>query len=75
MKPVKMHEAKTHFSKLIAAVEAGEEVIVQRGDDPVARIVPYSPPDPGRGFGALRGRIWIADDFDDPLPDFEEYTR
>jgi len=74
MKPVKMHEAKTNFSKLIAAVEQGEEVVIQRGDVPVAKIVPYVQTTQKRVLGALKGQIWIADNFDDPLPEFEPYT-
>jgi prevent-host-death family protein len=73
MKPVKMHEAKTNFSRLIGLVEAGEEIVVQRNDRPVAKIVPY-PADPrAREAGALKGRIKIAEDFDMIPEGFEEY--
>jgi antitoxin (DNA-binding transcriptional repressor) of toxin-antitoxin stability system len=73
MKPVKMHEAKTNFSKLIGLVEGGETVVVQRGDTPVAKIVPY-----GRGpraFGSLRGAIEIGPDFDAIPEEFAEHVR
>ena len=70
MKIVGMHEAKTHFSELIKAVEEGENVIVQRGNEPIARIIPFVRP---REPGALKGQIWIADDFDDIPPEFDEY--
>jgi prevent-host-death family protein len=70
---VKVHEAKTNFSKLLKAVEEGDEVIVHRGDVPVAKLVPYEAESGVRGFGAMKGRIWMSDDFDDPLPEFEEY--
>jgi prevent-host-death family protein len=70
---VKVHEAKTNFSKLLKAVEDGDEVIVHRGDVPVARLVRYEALSAKRGFGALKGKIWMSDDFDDPLPEFEEY--
>lgn len=73
MKPVKMHEAKTNFSKLIARVEGGEEVVVQRGDVPVARIVPYTTP-ARRRAGALKGTLVIRPGFDDVPEGFEEYT-
>lgn len=69
---VKVHEAKTNFSKLLKAVEDGDEVIVHRGDEPVARLVRYEEERRPR-FGALKGKIWMSDDFDDPLPEFEEY--
>ena len=75
MKPVKIHEAKTHFSKLIGRVEAGEEVVVQRGDVPVAKIVPYETSGHARKAGALKGRIEIAEDFDAIPAEFQEYVR
>lgn len=74
MKSVKIHEAKTQFSKLIALAEQGEEIIVQRGDVRVAKIVPYSEPARGRKAGALKGRITISDGFDEILEGFEDYT-
>ncbi|HYZ28431.1 MAG TPA: type II toxin-antitoxin system prevent-host-death family antitoxin [Thermoleophilaceae bacterium] len=71
MKPVKIHEAKTNFSKLIGLVEHGEVVIVQRGDTPVAKIVPFEA-SADREFGALKGRVKIGPDFDEIPPGFEE---
>lgn len=62
-----MHEAKTHFSELVRAAEAGEEVVVLRGSTPVARIVPYAPA-VARELGFDRGVLRVADDFDAPLP-------
>ena len=73
MKPVKMHEAKTNFSRLISRVEAGEEIVVQRDDRPVAKIVPY-PAAGGRTPGGLRGQIVIGDDFDALPEGFEDYV-
>lgn len=71
---MRMHEAKTNFSRLISMVEAGEEIVVQRGDHPVAKIVPYPAAAHARTAGVLKGQIEIADDFD-ALPDgFEEYA-
>lgn len=59
-------EAKTHLSRLLREVAAGEEVVIERDGTPVARLVAIHPPK--REFGFDRGKIWIADDFDDPLP-------
>ncbi len=42
MKKVTTHEAKTHLSRLVAEVEAGEEIVICRGDKPAARLVPVS---------------------------------
>jgi len=64
---VNIHEAKTHLSRLIAKVEQGEEVLIARAGEPVARLVRAETPKRGRTLGQHAGRIWIADDFDAPL--------
>ena len=69
METVNIHEAKTHLSRLVERVAAGEEIIIARSGRPVARLVPYAVPEPRRTFGRMRGKIRIADDFDEPLPD------
>jgi prevent-host-death family protein len=67
---VNIHEAKTHLSRLLQKVAAGEEVTIARAGVPVARLVAVEPkPKKVRPLGMDRGRIWIADDFDAPLPD------
>lgn len=64
-----MHEAKTQLSRLVELVEAGDEVVIQRSGRPVARLVAYEERRPvAEAFGALRGQIELADDFD-TLPD------
>ena len=65
---VNIHEAKTHLSRLLQRVAAGEEVTIARSGVPVARLVPVEPTSK-RPLGFARGEIWIADDFDAPLPD------
>jgi prevent-host-death family protein len=75
MTEVTIHEAKTHLSRLIQDVLRGEEVIITRNHDPVAKLVPIAEAKRGRKFGRLRGKIEMTDDFDAPLPDFEEYMR
>jgi prevent-host-death family protein len=67
---VNIHEAKTHFSRLLQRVAAGEEVVIARAGVPVARLVAVEPKKgKPRLLGMDEGRIWIADDFDAPLPD------
>ncbi|NUQ38801.1 MAG: type II toxin-antitoxin system prevent-host-death family antitoxin [Caldilineales bacterium] len=63
-------EAKASLSRLIEKVMQGEEVIIGKAGKPVARLVPYdaSPSPRQLGVGAWKGRIWVADDFDD-LPE------
>jgi prevent-host-death family protein len=66
MQTVNVHEAKTHLSRLLARVEAGEEIVLARNGKAVARLVPV-----GRGVrrpGTMKGRIRIRRDFDAPLP-------
>jgi len=65
---VNIHEAKTHFSKLLERVRLGEEVIVAKAGTPVARLVPVQAPPKQRQPGSMKGRIRIGDDFDEPLP-------
>ena len=74
MDAVSIHEAKTQFSRLVARAEAGEEILVRRGAKTVAKIVAYDPPTTPRRPGALKGRIVIAEDFDDTPAEFDEYT-
>jgi len=61
---VNVHEAKTHLSKLLERVEAGEEIVVGRAGKPIALLIPYRPNKSPRVAGALKGKIVIADDFD-----------
>lgn len=69
MGTVNIHEAKTQLSKLVERVRAGEEIILAKAGEPVARIVPYVPARAPRKPGALKGKIRIGKDFDAPLPD------
>jgi prevent-host-death family protein len=67
-KAVNVHQAKTHLSRLLKRVAAGEEVIIARAGKPVARLVPMSDQAPPRRPGGWEGKVWIAEDFDAPLP-------
>jgi prevent-host-death family protein len=66
---VNIHEAKTHLSRLLQRVAAGEEVTIARAGTPVARLVAIESKNKTRPLGFARDQIWIADDFDAPLPD------
>jgi len=72
---VNVHEAKTHLSRLLERVEAGEEVVVARAGRPIARLIPYQPRQEPRVPGIWRGMVTLADDFDatpeDLIRDFE----
>jgi len=69
MNQVNVHEAKTHLSRLLERVAAGEEITIARAGRPVARLVPYREPRAERKLGSLKGKIWMSPDFDDPLPE------
>ena len=72
MKTVTIHEAKTHLSRLLRAVEAGETLIVARGNTPIARLVPYVPGE--RRFDGLAHLIVGMDEsFNEPLDDFAPF--
>ena len=66
-----MHEAKTHLSRLVERVEGGEEIVIGRAGQ-AGRQAGAVHGRHGRwkrdSYGAWKGRVWIADDFDDPLP-------
>lgn len=67
MKCADIHEAKRHFSALIADVEAGEEIVIAKGGAPVARLIPMAPP----------GKRMLGRDVGLPFkldPDFDEYV-
>lgn len=64
---VNIHEAKTHLSRLLAKVEAGEEVIIARNGKQIARLVPVEPKGNKRVLGQFRDEIVIHDNFDDPV--------
>jgi prevent-host-death family protein len=68
MVEVNVHEAKTHLSRLLMRVEAGEEVLISRAGRPLARLVPVEAPRTPRVPDRDRGKGRIADDFDAPLP-------
>ena len=71
MDTVTIHVAKTTLSQLVARVEAGEEIILARGKQPVAKLVPLNAPKPKRRPGAYRGIIHVDESFFDPLPEEE----
>lgn len=64
-----VHEAKTHLSRLLERVVAGEEIVIAKAGRPVAKLIPYQESDEPRTMGAWKGRVWIADDFDELPPD------
>ena len=66
-----VHQAKTNLSKLIAAAERGEEIVIARRDKPAVRLVAVEEARPKRVFGAYKGQFDIGPEFFEPLPDDE----
>jgi len=67
---VNIHHAKTHLSRLVQRAVAGEDIVIARSGVPLVRLVVVNKqPTKKRPMGMDRGKIWIADDFDAPLPD------
>ncbi len=69
MKTVNLHAAKTHLSRLVDEAVEGEDVVIAKAGKPMVRLVPVAAKPRRTGFGEDKGKIWIADDFDAPLPD------
>lgn len=69
MKIVNMHEAKTHLSRIVDRVAAGEHVTIAKAGKPLAQLVPLTSAKATRKLGLLKGKIKIGKDFDAPLPD------
>jgi prevent-host-death family protein len=69
---VNIHEAKTHFSKLVERARNGERITIAKAGVPVAMLVAVEPETrPRRPIGMDRGLVIIHDDFDDPVPEFD----
>ncbi|MEW6624999.1 MAG: type II toxin-antitoxin system Phd/YefM family antitoxin [Bacillota bacterium] len=68
-KKINVHEAKTHFSKLVARVISGEEFIIAKAGKPVARLLPIKEKASKRLPGSGKGKIFINPDFNSPLPE------
>ena len=67
MQHVSVHEAKTHLSRLLRQVVAGEDVVITRSGRPVVRLVPVEGEGERPAFGVDEGRFVVPDDFDAPL--------
>jgi prevent-host-death family protein len=66
---VNVHEAKTHLSRLLKRVQQGEEIVIARAGKPIARLLAFESARGKRVLGGDEGAVWIAEDFDAPLPD------
>lgn len=72
MKQLNLYEAKTQLSELVDRASKGEIIIIAKAGTPRAKLVPLDQPERPQSIelGGMEGKIWIADDFDAPLPDW-----
>jgi len=66
---VNIHEAKTYFSRLLAKVGNGEEIVIAKAGKPIARLVPILERSRQSVAGSAKGKVFIKSDFDIPLPE------
>jgi prevent-host-death family protein len=64
MAMINTHEAKTHLSRLLERVAGGEEIVIGKAGKPIAKLVPYVERKEPRKLGTLKGKIWLAPDWD-----------
>ena len=75
MQRVDVDDAKTRLPDLIEAAITGEEVVITKDDQPMAKLVPIFRVSPRPQFGSARGLISMSEDFDEPIEDFKDYMR
>jgi len=75
MQVIDVEEAKTSLGDLLDAAIRGQEIILTRDAKPVAKLIPLVQRRPRPQFGSAKGLVHIADDFDAPLSDFDEYVK
>ena len=73
MSTVTIEEAQGRLAELIGALTAGSEVVITRGEHPVARLLPVETPARRPQFGSCKGMMTILSDDDEHLKDFAEY--
>ena len=73
MHQVSLDEAKMHLLDLIETAIKGENVFIFKNAQQVVQLVPIEPPKRNPQFGSAKGLVTMADDFDAPLADFDEY--
>jgi len=67
-----IHETKTNLSSLLEKVLDGKEVIIAKAGKPIAKLVKYDKPVKKSSYGILKGKVWMADDFNDEDPEINK---
>lgn len=73
MHKISIHEAEKRLRDLVDEAERGEEVVIMRGDGAAFKLVPLPKRPPQPTFGSAKDGVWMSEDFDAPLDDFEDY--
>ncbi|PAX60315.1 type II toxin-antitoxin system Phd/YefM family antitoxin [Brunnivagina elsteri] len=75
MQQVDINEAQAKISQILQSALEGEEIIITRNNQPILKLIQFSPNRKRRQKGSAKGQIWMAPDFDEPLEDFKEYME
>lgn len=75
MTQVDITQVKADISKVLDLAIKGEEIVITQDDKPVAKISPIVPVLRSLKRGSAKGKVWMSDDFDEPLEDFKEYIE
>lgn len=73
MHKISIHDAEKRLHDLVDEAERGEEVVITRGDGAAFKLVPLPKRAPRPTFGSAKDEVWMSEDFDAPLDDFEDY--
>jgi len=73
MQKISVRDAEKQLRRLINEADQGEEIVITRGDGASFKLVPLSKQTPHPTFGSAERKIWMSEDFDAPLDDFEDY--
>mgnify|MGYP001179510528 CR=1 FL=1 len=73
MHKINIDDAEKQLRDLVNEAERGEEVVITRGDGAAFKLVPLPKRAPRPAFGSAKGEVWMSEDFDAPLDDFQDY--
>ena len=73
MPQIDISQAKTQLEELVEKASQGEEVVITRGDGAAFKLIPALEAEAQPRFGSAKGQVWMSDDFDEPLDDFNDY--
>ena len=73
MKTIDVEQVSSQITRMIAEIGNGEDFVIVQNDKPIAKLTAVEPQKIRPQFGSAKGKIWISDDFDEPLEDFKDY--